>query len=164
MCYNTHYKTMNIKILLASLFSVLAIGVLTVVIFQAFDQGNKEVQATTSRIGDDPINNTNLMRVVNNWKVSQGKEPYIESEFLCRAAELRVVEVQSNWSHNGFHASRFCENCHVGENLSRGAQTATETLNNWLNSPAHRALLDMSYTHACIVTDGTYAVQLFGYY
>lgn len=112
------------------------------------------------------LSSEKLMALVNDWRISQGFQPYSDSEFLCSVAKTRMLEVQINWSHEGFadRTNRFCVDCYLAENLARYYYSEKETLTGWLKSLSHKENLDNNYTHSCIVTDSNYVVHIFGYY
>ncbi len=76
---------------------------------------------------------------------------------------LRVLEVASNYSHTR-PDGRACYTIYgdyglgyrsSGENIARGQKTAQEVVNDWMNSPAHRAnILRPEFTRICIGTYG----------
>ncbi len=106
-----------------------------------------------------------LFDLVQTYRTSHGLSAYIKSEFLCDIARTRLPEVKTNWSHEGFTAARFCnDSCWMGENLAKYEGNAQNTLNAWLNSPGHKEALDHNYTHSCLISDGIYTVEEFGYY
>ncbi len=111
-----------------------------------------------------PISDEKLEIVVNNWRQSQNLQLLIRSENLCKIAIVRLSEIKTNWSHDGFNYKRFCANCYLGENLAKDYATEDAILIGWLNSPSHRNNLTTSYTHSCIKTDGNHVVQIFGYF
>ena len=109
----------------------------------------------------------NLFQTVNNWRIEENYQPYIKSDFACNIATIRLPEVKENWSHNGFHASRFCTNCWLAENLAQGyfnANQKQQLLDDWLDSPSHRKILELEYTHSCIKCDSGYCVHIFSYF
>jgi cysteine-rich secretory family protein len=110
----------------------------------------------------DPIN---LFSLVQKYREDHGLTAYTKSDFLCQVASTRLPEIKTNWSHEGFSSKRFCSgNCYLGENLARQEGSDSATLNAWLQSPEHKENLDAPYTHSCLVSDGMYTVQEFGYY
>lgn len=126
---------------------------------------NQPVITKTEYLSPVPkLTSENLMKTVNDWRISQNLQPYIQSEFLCKAANERLPEIKSDFSHKEFHAARWCPDCTMGENLAREYYTPQETLDAWLISPKHRENLQRNFTHSCIATDGMYTVQVFGYY
>lgn len=112
-----------------------------------------------------PLTREDALTVINKWRSSQGLKPFIQSEFLCSIANVRVDEIKTDFSHNKFHADRFCsQNCTISENIAEGFFNSEDLLQGWLNSPPHKAALMKPYTHTCISTNGNQTVEIFGYY
>jgi len=109
-----------------------------------------------------------LWDTVNNWRKISGFNEFVKSDRLCNVASERIVEVQNDWSHDGFRgtASKIGrEGEWIGENLSKHSNDDLLTLNAWLNSPSHKEnLANKNFRSSCIKTDGVYAVQIFSNY
>jgi uncharacterized protein YkwD len=93
--------------------------------------------------------------------------PLTTHDSLCRAAYVRISQIQENFSHTGFpeamidvYLSSYLTS--TGENLSRDYLLPTQVLPAWLASASHKANLDADYTYHCLVCDKTYCVHLFG--
>lgn len=125
---------------------------------------------------DPVILNEKLMwKLVNDWRKNQGKAEYVIDENLCSLADIRVSEIKTNWSHEGFkergssgsdelYSTGFIN---VGENLAQstdGWSDENSLFYNWLNSPSHKENLDKDYSHSCVKCEDNYCVQLFGKY
>ena len=123
-----------------------------------------EVVPTPTDIPEALNTSENILAHVQDYRNKNGKSLYIQSDFLCSIAEKRIEVIKSDWSHNGFLNTKYCDNCTLGENLARNYLFADQTVNSWLDSPTHKANLDRNFTHTCIATDGNYVVQIFGYY
>lgn len=110
-----------------------------------------------------PFSAEKLMSIVNDWRQTQNLQLYTENETLCKIASERLVEVQSNWSHDGFVAKHntYLPNTYMSENLGRGYDREEELLTSWLNSPSHAANLNKDYQYSCIKCDNNYCVQEF---
>ena len=107
-----------------------------------------------------------LWSEINVWRINQGYKPYRLNQDLCDYGKVRIEEVKTDWSHNGFwkHETEVYNDLHytyLGENLARDFSEEFQALNGWLNSPTHRANLDFPYTDSCVVTSGGFAVQTF---
>lgn len=113
-----------------------------------------------------PFSADRLFQLVNDWRVKEGYQPYIESEFACNVASKRLPEVEVNWSHEGFYYGRFCKDCWLAENLADSIQYYSEehTLSSWLKSASHAANLKTPYTHSCIECSSGYCVHIFSYF
>lgn len=108
------------------------------------------------------INGIDIMKLVNEYRLETNRPKLIYSDFLCSIANKRLTEIRTDWSHNGFLKSKYCDNCTLGENLSKNFLFSDQVMDGWLNSQPHKRILDMNYTHSCIATDGDYIVQIFG--
>lgn len=110
-----------------------------------------------------PISSEKLMSVVNDWRQAQGLQIYKENELTCSFAQIRVKEIEINFSHDGFNGKRMCGNleCWASENLSQGFTTEKDTLNGWLNSPEHLKNLKADYYYSCIKCENNYCAQEF---
>lgn len=112
------------------------------------------------------LNSSKLWALVQNWRIKQGFSAYIENDTLCQLASKRLTQVKKDWSHDQFlpTGAQFVDynKYRIGENLAKEYFTESQLLTSWLKSPSHRFNLDDSFTHSCIKTEGTYAVQIFG--
>lgn len=115
---------------------------------------------TTSPNGDV------LFDKVNKWRIDNKLKPFTKTDRVCDSAKIRLYEIKSDFSHNGFISSRFCnsktEGCIIGENLAKGNMTEDEILEAWLASPLHRENIEFNFVYSCIVTEGNFVVQHFG--
>jgi len=154
--------SLKFLVILGGLIVALCIGLLLVM------QGRAAINSNyiSSQVTPTPIilSANILMEKVNAYRESMGLSTLKKSDRLCDIAKIRIVEVQENWSHEGFYAERFCKECTIGENLAKEYISEQSTLSNWIKSPSHREQMVTPYTHACVVTDKDYAVQIFGYY
>lgn len=106
-----------------------------------------------------------LFKLVQNWKLEEDGYQYIESDFTCSVASIRLEETLQDFSHTNFDANRFCaDDCIISENLARKWLFEESTFESWLDSPTHRANLEANYTHSCLKCEGNHCVQIFGYY
>jgi uncharacterized protein YkwD len=113
------------------------------------------------------LNNINLWLAINEWRKSVNLATYTESKLLCDVADIRIKEIQTNFSHDGLFSHRWCDEkltCTISENIAAYSPSVNETLQGWLNSPPHRKALESDYSHSCIRTQNGYSVQIFGYY
>lgn len=102
-----------------------------------------------------------LWSLIQDWRESQGLQPYIEDQRLCKIAEDRVDD--KDYSHEQFMVKYDTSEYPYAmqENLVWNAMQESDALEWWLNSPPHRATLEKPYTHSCLATDKNYAVQIF---
>ena len=106
------------------------------------------------------INDEELWVLVNNWRKSEGRKEYKESELLCSFANERKYDLVKDYSHDGFHKRYDNNSFYISENIV-AASSGKEALDKWLNSPAHAAALREPYSHSCIKCQNRYCVQLF---
>lgn len=114
------------------------------------------------------LNADTLFSLVNNWRTSENRKPFIKNDHLCDIAKSRLPEIKNDWSHSLFFThmqnGSYCpKGCSLAENLAKEEGVEDQTLDAWLHSASHAANLRGSYTKSCIATDGSYAVQIFGY-
>lgn len=112
------------------------------------------------------INAGKLSQIINKWRESENRKPFIRADDLCKYADKRAIEIQYEFSHWEFQSSMdspYLENySRVGENLSYDLPDEESTLNAWLNSASHAANLRYEYDHDCIVCRGTKCAHIFG--
>ena len=88
-------------------------------------------------------------------------------EFLCGIADKRAIEIQKDWSHDGF-AKYKGENrpsgyVVIGENLATGQKDSKTVMDEWKLSPSHNEnLLRPQYKSTCVRCSSSYSVKLFG--
>lgn len=94
--------------------------------------------------------------IFNEYRVSQGLSPLTFNEELSAIAQIRVKEIQSDFSHKGI------EKYNLGENIAKGIGSNSQALTVWKNSPLHNAnMLRSSYSFTGYCREGGYAVQVF---
>lgn len=114
-----------------------------------------------------PLTAEQLMHTINAWRYAQGLQPYTKNDLLCNAAQIRVKEIQKDWSHAGFSIHLCGEiRCYIAENLVRGFPSAASSipliLDAWLASASHAANLKANYQYSCIACENGHCVQEFG--
>lgn len=115
-----------------------------------------------------------VLAAVNRNRTAYGLRPLTLAEDLCEDADIRAEEIVSNFSHtrpNGSSCFTVISGSYrrVAENIAGGHATAEETVDQWMNSPPHRAnILDpaleelgVGYCHAPGSAYEHYWVQLF---
>lgn len=97
------------------------------------------------------------------YRKSIGLKVTTESVPTCAVAAARLIEVQGDWSHDGYYKYRYIINApHTGENLARDYIDPKSVFDGWIKSPTHKENLDRpEWKHMCIATDGKYVVQIF---
>lgn len=129
------------------------------------------IQSKTQTINKNPfvtqLNAEKLMSIVNDWRQSQGLQPFSNNDNLCTLADQRVNEIQNDNSHNGFiervNNQTFGFSYEkLGENLEQGYPNEQEALNHWLSSPEHLKNLKDNFQYSCIKCLNDKCVQEFG--
>ena len=120
-----------------------------------------------------------VVRLVNVERAKEGLAPLGTYDSLTRAAQIRAPEIVTLFSHDrpdgtkcytamdetGARAGAYT----YGENIAAGNATAAATVEQWMNSPGHRAnILNKDFTHIGVgyqhdagSTYGDYWVQMF---
>jgi hypothetical protein len=108
-----------------------------------------------------------LFQIIQLYRTNHGLPTYKTSETLCELASSRLPEYKAVPSHEGFfkaiQSGRYGKGA-FAENLISLHGSDFTTFNAWIASPEHKENLDAPYTHSCLVSDGMYTVQEFGYY
>lgn len=99
-----------------------------------------------------------VVRLVNAERAKEGLSPLETFDTLDQAAAIRAVEIVTKFSHdrpdgsscftalNETGANRGAYT--YGENIAAGNATAAATVEQWMNSPGHRAnILNPDFTH-----------------
>ncbi|MCI8478875.1 MAG: hypothetical protein HFE97_11200 [Oscillospiraceae bacterium] len=118
-----------------------------------------------------------VVRLVNIERAKEGLAPLGTYDSLTAAAQIRAPEIVTLFSHdrpNGSSCFTALDETGAkkgaytwGENIAAGHATAAATVEQWMNSPGHRAnILDPNYTHIGVgyATGGQYRynwVQMF---
>lgn len=109
------------------------------------------------------FNSETMLSLISDWRIAHELSPVTQNEYLCEVANERAKEVQLDWSHDSFTASRVCreESCDVGENLGRFITPEGKLLTAWENSQTHLAVLNYpSYKYGCVAENSGYVVLL----
>ena len=101
---------------------------------------------------------------IQEYQANLGRPEYVVNEELCELAEKRVIEIQTDWSHNGFLNLEAWPVGYekLGENLSKEFYLSYEVLPAWLHSPTHKENLDYNFTDSCLVCVDMYCAHEFG--
>lgn len=119
---------------------------------------------THASVTPDP---SETYKLINNVRVAHGLNPLRFNEMMCEFSNIRLSQVHSDWSHNGYlNAKRYFHFVHFGENLVQGYGSASSAVEAWIKSPEHyENIVNPNYTDTCIVSDFygglPYAVQHF---
>lgn len=112
---------------------------------------------------------------INNFRKRNNKNELTQYEPLCKLAKIRVEEIKTDWSHNGFESrneeiyTRFCNTNNIictsaGENLAKGTFiNAKEVVDEWEKSEGHKENMLDEYNVQCIAVSENHYVSLFAY-
>lgn len=115
----------------------------------------------------DEITASNVLRVMNEYRVSEGLAPLRDDSILDLAASdrMRHMEEESFWSHDspsGLRPFYWLDQRQypyrtAGENLAYGFETARLLVSSWMESRGHRAnILSPDYEECGIaIIDGS---------
>lgn len=103
----------------------------------------------------------------NQYRQHRGLPTLQEDEALCELAKVRVEEVQTDWSHNGFYQrSQPFLSRHpyqrLGENLARAFDDPAQVIRAWDRSPEHQENLTYPYNRVCFAVSDDHIVQILG--
>jgi len=112
---------------------------------------------------------------INNFRKENRLGELTRYEPLCELAKIRVLEIKTDWSHEGFEKrneeiyTRFCNKDPIvctsaGENLAQGDFVDEKDLvQGWEESPGHKENMLGEYNVQCAAVSETYYVSLFAY-
>lgn len=115
-----------------------------------------------------------VLELVNRERAKVGVKPLQLTKFLLDSAAIRAEEISRSYSHtrpDGRPCSSIMKDGQymIGENIAAGSSTAEAVMEQWMNSPGHRAnILNSDYTELGVgyfyKSDspyGNYWVQIF---
>ena len=113
---------------------------------------------------DFPSNNfiSSSLDAVNRYRNNKGLDELKEHTVVCQFAMLRLQEVQSDFSHNGFTRRRdsdllpYSSFRTVVENIAR--VPSGDAIELWQNSPSHEENLRADVEYGCIREDQGFVV------
>jgi uncharacterized protein YkwD len=107
------------------------------------------------------LNADKLWSLIQEWRESEGLQPYIKDQRLCEIAKDRADDNIDY--HKGFMEKYDTPEYPfvMQENSVWGYSSEEYSLNGWLNSPPHRETLEKPYTHSCVATYKNNAIQIF---
>ncbi len=102
------------------------------------------------------IPSTSYQTLFNNYRQQHGLSPLTFTEDLNQIAQIRVREIQQNFSHEGILKYN------LAENIVRGVRNDQEALDAWDKSSGHKAnMLNISYKNTGYAISSGFAVQVF---
>ena len=119
-------------------------------------QTNREVEQTTYTTESTmPAMISDMVEIINNYRIKENLNQLKVSDFLCEIAEIRAEEASISWSHtrpNGLGIDSLISASNykwtiVGENLAKYEKASAEDIvKSWLSSDSHREnLLNPQY-------------------
>lgn len=151
---------MKLKILVLAVVTAISI-----VIF--FDIQNQK--SITAKITPTPtpyvFSENKLWDLIQDWKLENSGYTYSKEEKICKIADLRLGEIMSSFSHDGFynHTEELYSYGYdlIGENLAKNFTTEHDFFYSWLRSPSHKENLEEDFKYSCLKCHNTYCVQIF---
>ncbi|MFA6039474.1 MAG: CAP domain-containing protein [Candidatus Peribacteraceae bacterium] len=138
--------------------------------------------SSTSSISTAPeTSKQRILELVNGERQKANLSPLAWNDKLALAAQRHAEDMQAQnyFSHTGLNGSTpsdrvkaagyapTCTGCQwsssYGENIARGQRTPEQVMNDWMNSPGHRAnILNPDFLELGVGIAGTYWAQEFG--
>lgn len=109
-----------------------------------------------------------VVYLCNQHRAASGIAPLeVGGSDLKRVADLRLSEIYSKFAHERPNGTRYLTAynyysipyLYVGENLARGQTTPEQVVNDWMNSPTHRANIMNPNFRYCSISVGTSKYQ-----
>ena len=117
-----------------------------------------------------PVNNnieTEVIRLINQERSYVGLPALSTNQALYQNTNTRANEISQSFSHTrpdgqDWYSVLTVSYHSAGEILASGQESASEVVNDWMNSDSHRAnILDNSFTSCCAIRNGNNWVVLF---
>ena len=121
---------------------------------------NLLAESNTSDLGDV---STFLLNQVNEYRKQNGLGSIVSDQYTCQLAAIRVQEVSSNFSHDGFNSRissstlPYPDYSYVNENIAQNSDM-TRVVDSWIASPPHAENMRQNIQYACIRNAGEYYV------
>ncbi len=125
------------------------------------DEGVESINESNLKIDLNLANETDwqmaneILQLVNEYRASKELAPLAKDQQFASAYAVDHTQYMieaSRISHDNFgiRAQALRENGaqSVGENVGYGYNTASDLVEAWINSPAHRDVLEGNYTHS----------------
>lgn len=121
---------------------------------ETVDQSNFSIDLNLANETDWQMANE-ILQLVNDYRASQGLPAIARDQQYASAYAVEHTKYmieQNRLSHDNFaeraQALKDKGAESVGENVGYGYQTAEDVVHAWINSPAHRDVLEGNYTHS----------------
>lgn len=105
------------------------------------------------------LNSEELWQIIQDWRTSQNLPKYILDERLCKIAKDRSYDPDDN--HQTFLKKYSKYPYKIQEIAAYYITTEHQTLNGWLNSASHSAILRKSWVYSCAECTYTTCIQVF---
>lgn len=88
-----------------------------------------------------------MLESINTERENAGLSPLLLDETVCDYAQIRAQEITESFSHTRLNGENYWEELGRlgvdyypgGENIAAGNSTVSATMNQWMNSPGHKA-------------------------
>jgi uncharacterized protein YkwD len=94
---------------------------------------------------------------INQYRGSINLPRVKENKIVCDLATIRSMEVSRNFSHSGFFGRyndpeylKYIRFARHSENVSRFYTTGEAVVDAWINSPAHKVVLEEHFDYGCV--------------
>lgn len=149
---------------------IVSTSILLVSLWIAGSAKNPLSQITSEPVATPLISQEKLWSLVQQWRAGSNRTQYKESAYTCSLADVRVKQIQTNYSHEGLaelvQTPKFkpTPGNSAQENIAAGNSSEIYEINAWLNSPDHRETLEKPYPYSCLRCENNFCVQVFATY
>jgi uncharacterized protein YkwD len=101
-----------------------------------------------------------IILLLNLYRIQNNIPPVQVNQSVCRFAEQRLVEIQTDWNHDKF-IKRKKDIRGYGwwhENLAKNFNDPKDVLNTWKESPKHNKILLSNFKFVCLKESNGYWV------
>lgn len=148
-------KLIVIVFLCLSLFAIYVLG---------FNSGLKSVPSsaspTISIVQEVKLDSDVLWAIIQNWRLENNLKQYVKDQRLCKIAEIRASDIQTDYSHDGLYKKYSNYPYTIQENVAGGLKEQ-DVLNSWLSSKPHTETLKKNYSYSCVKCMNTLCSQIF---
>lgn len=128
-------------------------------------QGSERGVVTSSGVAADVVTRTNTFRQMNTLGTLR-RSVTLDWMAARHASDMRINGVLSHRGSDGSDIAGRAEQqgyryCLLAENIAEGQSSARQVMQDWINSPGHRAnLMAMGVTEIGVAQDGRYWVMV----
>lgn len=88
-----------------------------------------------------------VFRLVNEAREKEGVDPVVSDPTAMEYAQIRAEEISEKFSHTSPDGTVMQYSHYTfAENIAKGGKTPEDAVNDWLNSPGHRAAMMSDYS------------------